>query len=306
MLMGMKTPSPAVSSEVAEALRLGKPVVALESTLIAHGLPWPLNLETALECEQAVRAEGVIPATIAVWKGVPTVGLDAGQLRELAQANDVLKTSRRDLGFAIATGRTAATTVSATMALAHRVGIKVFATGGIGGAHRTPAWDVSADLIELSRTPVLVVCAGAKSILDIPRTLEILETHGVPVWGYRTDTFPLFYTAGGREPVNARFDEPLQAAEAFAAHVSLGGGGAVLAQPLDEAEAIPEAEFEKALRMAEAEAELAGISGPKVTPFLLKRIAELTGGKTLAANRKLIVGNAKLAAQVAGCFSGCR
>jgi pseudouridine-5'-phosphate glycosidase len=300
----MKIPSEAVSSEVAEALRLGKPVVALESTLIAHGLPWPVNLETAMECEKAVRAEGAVPATIAVWKGVPTIGLGEGQLRELAQSNDVLKASRRDLGYAVAMGRTAATTVSATMALAHAAGIRVFATGGIGGAHRTPAWDISADLIELSRTPVLVVCAGAKSILDIPRTLEILETHGVPVWGYRTETFPLFYTAGGREPVNACFDEPSQVSTAFAAHVRLGGAGGVLAQPLDDADAIPEAEFEETLRMAEAEAELAGITGPRVTPFLLKRIAELTDGKTLAANRKLIVANAKLAAQVAGCFSG--
>jgi pseudouridine-5'-phosphate glycosidase len=289
---------------VAEALRFGMPVVALESTLIAHGLPWPVNLDTAMECEHAVRAEGAIPATIAVWKGVPTIGLDSGQLQELAQANDVLKASRRDLGYAVAMGRTAATTVSATMALAHAAGIRVFATGGIGGAHRTPAWDISADLLELARTPMLVVSTGAKSILDIPRTLEILETHGVPIWGYRTETFPLFYTAGGRERVNARFDEPSQVSAAFAAHVRLGGAGAVLAQPLDDADAIPEAEFEEALRMAEAEAELAGITGAKVTPFLLKRIAELTEGKTLAANRKLIVANAKLAAQVAGCFSG--
>jgi len=303
MLRGMKTLSTVVSSEVAEAFQASKPVVALESTLIAHGLPWPVNQETALECEQAVRDEGATPATIAVWQGVPTVGLNDGQLRELAQSNDVLKASRRDLGYAIATGHTAATTVSATMAIAHAVGIKVFATGGIGGAHRNPAWDISADLIELSRTPMLVVCAGAKSILDIHRTLEMLETLGVPVWGYRTNTFPLFYTAGGRELVNARFEEPAQLAAAFAAHLSLSGGGAVLAQSLDESDTIPEAEFEEALRMAEAEAEFAGISGAKVTPFLLKRIAELTDGKTLAANRKLIVANAKLAAMVAKCFS---
>jgi len=299
MLGDMKTLQPAVSSEVAEGLRTAKPVVALESTLIAHGLPWPVNFETALECEQAVREHGAIPATIAIWQGVPKVGLNEEQLRELAQSNDVLKASRRDLGYAMAMKRTAATTVSATMVLAHAAGIRVFATGGIGGAHRSPAWDVSADLIELSRTPVLVVCAGAKSILDIPRTLEILETHGVPVWGYRTDTFPLFYTSGGTAPVNARFDDPAHVAAAFAAHVSLGSAGAVLAQALEESDAIPEAEFEEALRMAEAEAEFAGIAGAKVTPFLLKRIAELTDGKTLAANRKLIVANAKLAALVA-------
>ena len=302
MLMGMKSLTASVSPEVAESLRIGRPVVALESTLIAHGLPWPVNYETALACETVVREAGATPATIAIWQGTPTVGLTEDQLRELAQATGVLKASRRDLGYAMAMHRTAATTVSATMAIAHAAGIKVFATGGIGGAHRSPTWDVSADLIELSRTPVLVVCAGAKSILDIPRTLEILETQGVPVWGYRTDTFPLFYTAGGNAPVSARFDQPAEVAAAFAAHVSLGGGGAILAQPLDEADAIDSAEFETALQMAESEAEFGGITGAKVTPFLLKRIAELTEGKTLTANRKLVVANAKLAALVAGCF----
>jgi pseudouridine-5'-phosphate glycosidase len=299
----MKSLTATISPEVAESLRSGRPVVALESTLIAHGLPWPLNYETALECEAVVRDAGATPATIAIWQGIPTVGLNEDQLRELAQSPDVLKASRRDLGYAMAMHRTAATTVSATMAIAHAAGIKVFATGGIGGAHRSPAWDVSADLVELSRTPVLVVCAGAKSILDIPRTLEILETQGVPVWGYRTDTFPLFYTAGGNAPVNARFDELAHAAAAFAAHLSLNGGGAILTQPLEDSDAIDSAEFETALQMAESEADFAGITGAKITPFLLKRIAELTEGKTLTANRKLIVANAKLAALVAECIS---
>src|SRR5205085_1295192 len=201
---------PALDShpEVAAALREGRPVVALESTLIAHGLPWPLNLETAREAEAAVRAEGAVPATIAVWQGRPTVGLDAGRLEELARRRDVLKASRRDLAAAVAQGRTAATTVSATMFLAHRAGVRVFATGGIGGAHRGDAWDVSADLTELGRTPVAVVCAGAKSILDLPRTLEILETEAVPVVGYGTDQFPAFYVHSSGEPVSARVESP--------------------------------------------------------------------------------------------------
>ena len=299
----MKHPNASVSPEVTDALRNGVPVVALESTLIAHGLPWPVNLETALECEAAVRAEGGVPATIAVLDGVPTVGLGKEQLRMIAESSDVLKASRRDLGYAIAMKRTAATTVSATMAIATVAGIRIFGTGGIGGAHRNTASDISADLVELSHTPVLVVCAGVKSILDIPRTLEILESLGVPVWGYRTDLFPTFYTAGKSMPVTARFDDPRDVAEAFAAHTSLGGKGAILAQPLEEVDAIDENEFETALQMAESEAEFGGITGAKITPFLLKRIAELTGGKTLAANRKLVVANAKLAAQVAGCFS---
>src|SRR5262249_4991764 len=178
--------------EAAAALRAGRPVVALESTLIAHGLPWPVNLETARAAEAAVREEGAVPATIAVWQGRPTVGLTDAELEELARADDVLKASRRDLATAVAQRRTAATTVAATMFLAHSAGIRLFATGGIGGAHRDAAhpWDVSADLVELARTPVAVVCAGAKSILDIPRTLEILETQGVPVVGYGTDEFP--------------------------------------------------------------------------------------------------------------------
>lgn len=297
-----------LSPEVADALAAGRPVVALESTLVAHGLPFPTNLATAEQSEAAVRSEGAVPATVAVWHGVPTVGLTDGQLRELATATGVLKASRRDLGAAVAKKQLAATTVSATMALAHRAGIRVFATGGLGGAHRppAPAWDVSADLTELGRTPVLVVCAGAKSILDLPRTMEILETLGVPVVGFGTDTFPHFYTRpsgrGGMLPVSARVDTPQEAAATFAAHVALGGAGMVLANPLPDADAIPQAEFEAWLAVAEADAERAGVGGPKLTPFLLARIAELSGGRTLAANRTLIVNNATLAARVARCL----
>ncbi len=312
----------ALSAEVSAAVAAGRPVVALESTILAHGLPRPVNREVARECEQAVRDEGATPATVGVWHGVPTVGLSEGQLDELASADGVLKASRRDLGVAVGLKKLAATTVSATMALAHAAGVRVFATGGIGGAHRppAPAWDVSADLTELARTPVLVVSAGAKSLLDLPRTLEILETFGVPVLGYRTDVFPQFYTrvadslresvpnplsdrAGHPLPVSARVDTPAEAAAAFAAHVSLGGGGAVLANPLPDADAVPADEFAAALTVAEAAAERAGVSGAKLTPFLLARLAELTGGKTLRANRTLVVNNARLAARVAVALS---
>jgi pseudouridine-5'-phosphate glycosidase len=305
-----------VADDVSAARAAGRPVVALESTLIAHGLPWPANLETAREAEAAVRAVGAVPATVAVWHGAPTVGLDAGQIEELARASGVWKASRRDLGAAVGLNRLAATTVSATMALAHAAGVRVFATGGIGGAHRSELeprtadrgmehsmsglFDVSADLTELARTPVLVVCAGAKSILDLPRTLEVLETLGVPVLGYRTDAFPEFYVRGTeRLPVSARVETASDAATVFDAHVRLGGAGAVLVQPCPEAVAVPREEFDAALAAATAEAAAAGVSGPKLTPFLLAGLAELTGGKTLTANRALIVNNARLAAEVA-------
>jgi len=290
-----------ISPVVVAALAAGRPVVALESTLIAHGLPYPANLETALASEAAVRDAGATPATVAVWHGTPTVGLTETQLRELATATGVSKASRRDLGAAVALKQLAATTVSATMALAQRAGVRVFATGGLGGAHRppAPASDISADLTELGRTPMLVVCAGAKSILDLPRTLEILETLGVPVLGFGTDTFPQFYTRGGTLPVSARVETPEQAAAVFAAHVALGGAGVVLANPLPDADAIPQAEFDSWLAEAELDAACAHVGGAKLTPFLLARIAELSDGRTRVANTKLIVANARLAARVA-------
>ena len=289
-----------VSAEVAAALADGLPVVALESTLIAHGLAWPANLETAREAEATVRAAGAIPATVAVWYGVPTVGLTVEQIAELARAPGVFKASRRDLGSAVGLKRLAATTVSATMALAHAAGVKVFATGGIGGAHRDQEpFDISADLTELARTPVLVICAGAKSVLHLPRTLEILESLGVPVLGYRTDEFPAFYVGASKLPASCRVESSDDAAAVFAAHVRMGGGGAVLAQPCPAEVAVPADEFDKWLAVAEAEARTAGISGAKITPFLLARLAELSGGRTLAANRALVVANAWLAAEVA-------
>jgi pseudouridylate synthase len=294
-----------VRPAIAAAVRDGAPVVALESTLIAHGLPWPDNLETARAAEAAVRAAGAVPATIAILSGKPTVGLADGELTIFAQATGVLKASRRDLAAAISGGRTAATTVAATMALADRAGIRVFATGGIGGAHRVAetdaptSFDISADLVELSRTPVAVVCAGAKSILDIPRTLEILETFGVPVVGYRCNTFPGFYLHSTGEPVSASVETPAEAARLFAAHWALGGAGVLLVQAVLEKVALSAEEFDAALAKAERQATASGIKGPALTPFLLARLAEHTGGRSLRANRELIVANARLAAEVA-------
>jgi len=290
-----------VDPRVTAAQRAGRAIVALESTLIAHGLPWPMNLETARAAEAAVRDEGAEPATIGVWRGRPTVGLSDAQIEELASAKDVLKAGRRDLAVAVTQGRTAATTVSATMFLAHRAGIRLFATGGIGGAHRGTAheWDISADLMELARTPVAVVCAGAKSILDVRRTLEILETQGVPIVGYGTDDFPAFYVHSSGEPVSARVDSPEQAAALLHAHWSLAGAGVVVCQPVAAELALALDEFENALARAEELAAAAGLRGKELTPFLLARLAELTGGKTLEANRDLVVANARLAAKIA-------
>jgi pseudouridine-5'-phosphate glycosidase len=309
----MVTSGFALSAEIASALEDGRPVVALESTLIAHGLPWPTNLNTARDAEAAVRATGAVPATIAIWNGVPTIGLSDDQLVGLAQARGVFKASRRDLGAAVGLGRLAATTVSATMALAHAVGVRVFATGGIGGVHRPTVqpsekganvsyldpFDISADLTELARTSVLVVCAGAKSILDLPRTLELLETLGVPVLGYQTDEFPAFFVAESGLPVSCRIESPMEVAAVFAAHFRLGGGGAVVCQRCPTDVAIPALEFSTWLGVAEAEARKAGIIGPRLTPFLLARLAGLSDGQTSKANQALIVANARLAAEVA-------
>jgi pseudouridine-5'-phosphate glycosidase len=290
-----------VAEEVLDALKNHRPVVALESTLIAHGLPWPLNLETAQDAEDAVRAEGAIPATIAVFDGVPMIGAAKADLLTLAKSSGVVKASRRDLSMLVAQKRTAATTVSATMFLAHRAGIRIFATGGIGGVHRNAekTGDVSADLIELSRTPIAVVCAGAKSILDLPRTLETLETLGVPVVGYRTDTFPAFYLQSSGERVSARVDSPDEAAAVLSAHWQLDGAGVVLAHPVPAEAALDPEEWDAALAKAEQLAATDNVRGQNVTPFLLARVAELTEGRSLRANQALILANARLAAQVA-------
>jgi pseudouridine-5'-phosphate glycosidase len=291
-----------VRPAVAAALAAGQAVVALESTLVAHGLPWPTNLEVARDAERAVRTGGAVPATIAVLNGSPTIGLTDDEIEQLAQDRTVRKASARDLAAAVAQKATAATTVSATMRLAHLAGLRVFATGGIGGVHPAAngqAFDVSADLTELARTPTCVVCAGAKSILDLPATLEVLETNGVPVVGYRTDEFPAFYLPSSGLRVSARADSPGEVATLLDVHWRLGGAGVVLAQPLPQEAAVDARQFAAALAEAEAQARQGGIGGPALTPFLLARLAELTGGRTLAANRALIIANASTAAAVA-------
>jgi pseudouridine-5'-phosphate glycosidase len=293
-----------VRPEVAVALAEGRAVVALESTVIAHGLPWPVNLETARALEATIRAEGAIPATIAVWQGRPIIGLNDEELTALARSRDVLKASSRDLGWTIAQRRTAATTVAATMRLAALASIRLFATGGIGGAHPPgDSWDISADVRELARTAVAVVCAGAKSVLDIPRTLEILETEGVPVLGYGVEQFPAFYVRSSGEPVAGRVDTPEEAAATLAAHWVLGGAGVVLAQAVDESVALGADECNAALARAEDQARQAKVRGPALTPFLLARLAEITQGRTLQANRALLLANVRLAARVALAFA---
>jgi pseudouridine-5'-phosphate glycosidase len=292
--------------EVSAALQEGRPVVALESTIIAHGMPWPQNVETALAVEALIRAEQAVPATIAVFRGRIHVGLDADQLEQLGRAKDVAKVSRRDLPQVLASGGMGATTVAGTMIAAHLAGIRLFVTGGIGGVHRGGAsnFDISADLTELARTPVAVVCAGAKSILDLALTLEYLETRGVPVVGYRTDRFPAFFTRDSGLPVDFRLDTPEQVARMLAMQETLGyPGGAVLANPIPEADAMEPAAVNAIIERALGEAATAGIAGKRVTPFLLDRIKQLTGGASLAANIALVKHNATVGAQVAVALS---
>jgi pseudouridine-5'-phosphate glycosidase len=292
----------AFSSEVAVARETGRPIVALESTLIAHGLPRPRNLETARALEDAVRKVGAVPATIAVMQGKIRIGLEAEELAEIASAEHVMKVSRRDLPACIAQGRVGATTVAGTMIAAHMAGIRVFATGGIGGVHRGAErdFDVSADLEELARTPVAVVCAGAKSILDLPKTLEVLETKGVPVCGWRTDEFPAFYCQSSGLAVPLRCDDVLTMARGLEIQRRLGyPGGALIVNPIDETAALPDDLIDSAIREALEVAATAGIGGKDVTPFLLARIVELTGGRSVDANVALVLSNARLAAEIA-------
>ena len=277
-------------------------MVALESTIITHGMPYPANADTALRVEEAVRREGATPATIAIVDGVPRVGLDASTLRRLAETPGVAKASRRDLPMVVAAGVSAGTTVAATMALAARAGIEVFATGGIGGVHRGVAetWDVSADLAEFSRSAVLVVCAGAKSILDVAKTLEVLESHGIGVLGYGTDTFPLFFSGGGGPPLEHRADTPAEVAAIWRIHRGLQlAGGMLLAHPIAAEHAADATAVETAITQAMTEMTARGIGGKQATPFLLARINALTDGRSLAANVALIEGNARLAARIA-------
>jgi pseudouridine-5'-phosphate glycosidase len=289
--------------EVAAALAAGAPVVALESTIISHGMPWPRNAETALAVEAEVRAAGAVPATIAVLDGRLKAGLAPAEIERLARAGSgVAKASRRDLPLLVARRASGATTVAATMIVAALAGIRVFATGGIGGVHRGAerSFDISADLQELARTPVAVVCAGAKSILDLGLTLEYLETHGVPVLGWRTDRLPAFFTPDSGFPVDARIDDVAEVAAVMRAKWALGlGGGLVLANPIAAEHALPRAVVDAAIGQALAEAMAQGITGKAITPFLLDRVNALTGGGSLASNIALVKANARLAAQVA-------
>jgi pseudouridine-5'-phosphate glycosidase len=291
------------SDEVAKALTHKAPVVALESTVITHGMPYPQNLQMAQEVEAIVRNCGAAPATIAVLDGTLRVGLNDQELKRLAETGTkAIKASRKDLAFLIATRKTAGTTVAATMQIAAAVGIKVFATGGIGGAHRgaEETFDVSADLIEFASSPVAVICAGAKSILDLPKTLEILETHGVPVLGYRTDHFPAFYSRDSGLPVDYRVDDVGQIAEIIMAQARLGSPrGIVVANPISATDALDGIAIERRIAEATQEAKSKGVTGKQVTPFLLQRLVELTDGKSLAANIALIKNNATLAAHIA-------
>jgi pseudouridine-5'-phosphate glycosidase len=300
-----------IAPEVADALRDGAPVVALESTLISHGLPYPQNVEVATASEAAVREAGAVPATVALNGGRLLVGLSADDLEALATAptGSVRKVSRPNLGLAIASGEWGATTVAATMIAAEAAGIEVFATGGIGGVHRGaidgdhPSFDVSADLDELARTRVAVVCAGPKAILDVPRTLEYLETRGVPVVCVGIDEVPGFYSRGSRIPAPSQVPDIAAAAAVVRAHAAMGlTSGLVIGNPVPEADALPFEVARGAIERAIREADAAGVSGGAVTPWLLARVAELTGGASVKANIALIINNARVAGELAGAL----
>lgn len=295
------------SARVHLAHETGHGVVALESTVIAHGLPHPRNLQVAAELEREVEAHGAVPATIGVIGGKPVVGLSAGEIERLGTAGGVLKLSTRDLAVAVARGMDGATTVAATMWLAHHAGVSVFATGGIGGVHRGEARDVSADLTELGRTPMIVVCAGAKAILDLAATREALETAGVLVVGYGTDELPAFYSRESGLPVDVRADTPGEVAALWRAHRSVEGPGALLVcVPPPAGHALPGDEVESAIRDALEEADRRWIRGKEVTPFLLAAVAERTGGRSLEANVALLRNNARAAAEIAAALASAR
>ncbi len=292
-----------IHPDVAQALAQRRPVVALESTIISHGMPYPQNVATALQVEAEVRAHGAVPATIAILGGRLKAGLTAAEIELLGQTGrSVVKVSRRDIPFIVASGATGATTVAATMVIAAQAGIRVFATGGIGGVHRgaQQSFDVSADLQELAQTPVAVVCAGAKSILDLGLTLEYLETHGVPVVGYQTAWLPAFFTRDSAYKVDYQLDSAQAIARVMHAKWAMDlRGGVVVANPIPEAFAMPRATIDDAVEQALGEALAQGIAGKESTPFLLARVCELTGGDSLAANIQLVLNNARLATAIA-------
>lgn len=290
----------AQSSEIARAMRLSLPVVALESTVITHGLPYPQNLSLAHDMEATVRDEGATPATIAIIEGQVRVGLSDHQLEGLARSDKALKISPRDIATAMLKRADGGTTVAGTMFIAQRAGIRLFATGGIGGVHREARFDVSADLQALSDIPMIVVCAGAKAILDLPATLEYLETMGVPVVGFQTDEFPAFYSRSSGLKVSARLDSPEEIVSFARAHWAAGLHSAVLVtNPIPQAVELPKGDMEPIIKRASDEALDKNIRGQQLTPFLLKRITELTSGKSLHANLSLLLNNARLAAQIA-------
>lgn len=292
--------------EVTAALAEGRPVVALESTIITHGMPWPGNRDMALEVEAAIRAEGAVPATIAVIDGRLHAGLDEAAITALAQAKDVMKLSRADFAYALSEGRTGATTVAATMMAAHLAGISVFATGGIGGVHQgaETSFDISADLDELGRTPVIVVSAGAKAILDIPKTLEALETRGVPVVAFGQDAMPAFWSRDSGLKAPLRLDDAAAIARFETTRRALGGhGGMLIANPVPVEDEIAASEMNRHIASALATARAKGIEGKAVTPFLLGEILELTKGASLKTNIALVLNNARLAARIAAALA---
>jgi len=292
------------SPEISQAQQKKAPLVALESTVLTHGLPCPQNLQLAQDMDAQVRQYGATPATIAVLDGVIQVGLNEDQLDFLVKAEGLLKVSRRDFATAIAKKESGGTTVAGTLIAAHAAGIQVFATGGIGGVHRQPAYDVSTDLQELARTPVIVVCAGAKAILDLPATLEYLETMGVPVVGYQTDEFPAFYSHSSGLPVSVRADSPEEVVDIANAHWGLGLNSAILVTvPPPRESALPVGDVEKAIEQALLEADESGVRGQASTPFLLSRVSELTGQASLKANLALLLNNARVAAEIAVALS---
>lgn len=290
------------SQEVEQGMAAGQPIVALESTIISHGMPYPQNVEMAKKVEQIIRDNGAVPATIAIMDGEIKIGLSNEDLETLATSKNVRKTSRRDLAYVVASKEIGATTVATTMICAELAGIKMFVTGGIGGVHRgaETTMDISADLEELASTNVAVVCAGAKSILDIGLTLEYLETKGVPVVGFGTDAFPAFYTATSQFSANFRLDEPKEVAEMLKTKWELGlNGGAIIANPIPAEFSLDEAYINDIIHTALKEADENGIKGKDVTPFLLGKVKELTEGKSLESNIELVYNNARVGAQIA-------
>ena len=291
-----------ISEEVKKALAEHKPVVALESTIISHGMPYPTNVETALKVEQTIRENGAVPATIGIIEGVPVVGMSEEEINQFASRKDIEKVSRRDLPLVIANKKWGATTVAVTMIIAAMAGIKIFVTGGIGGVHRgvNETMDISADLIELATTPVMVICAGVKAILDLPRTLEYLETMGVTVVGYQSDNLGDFYTRDSHLKVDGRVDTPEAAARLIRAKEDYSlRGGILVSNPIPEKESLDEKMINKAIEEALKDAEKEHIKGKKVTPYLLSKVTELTKGDSLKANIALILNNAALGAKIA-------